>query len=392
MNRPDTECQHKLKIVKVDSRPVLKRFITLPWSIYRTDPVWVPPLIMERLDHFSSKNPFFKHAEANFWLAFRGNKPVGRISAQLDNLSLRQYNRSCGSFGLLEAEDNQETFQGLIQTAEDWLYKHGIGLVLGPLSLSINDEAGLLIQGFETSPSIMMGHARPYYASRLEQCGYTKQKDLLAYRLNVDYSRPEVLRNSRIRKSNRMSLHPVRKKNLVHQADILRDIFNDAWQDNWGFVPFTREEFQNLAKQMKHILKDDFVHIANIDGQPAAMIVLLPNINEIISDLNGRLTPFGWHKLLWRLFASQPQTGRVPLFGIRKKYQQTLLGSKMIFQLIKTATIAAKEAGIKDVELSWILEDNQSLQHILQALGANSYKRYRIYGKQILGNQKQSFY
>ncbi|HMB32233.1 MAG TPA: hypothetical protein VKN82_10445, partial [Desulfohalobiaceae bacterium] len=139
MNRPDTECQHKLKIVKVDSRPVLKRFITLPWSIYRTDPVWVPPLIMERLDHFSSKNPFFKHAEANFWLAFRGNKPVGRISAQLDNLSLRQYNRSCGSFGLLEAEDNQETFQGLIQTAEDWLYKHGIGLVLGPLSLSIND-------------------------------------------------------------------------------------------------------------------------------------------------------------------------------------------------------------------------------------------------------------
>lgn len=387
MDRNNTENNQDLKIVKVDNRAALKSFIILPWSIYRTDPVWVPPLIMERLEHFSSKNPFFKHAKANFWLALRGNKPVGRISAQLDDLYLCQYNVNCGFFGFLEAEDNPKTFQGLLQTAEDWLYKQGMSYLIGPLSLSINDEAGLLIQGFETSPSIMMGHARPYYASRLEQCGYTKQKDLLAYRLNIDYSRPEVLRNSRIRKSNRMSLHPVRKKNLVHQADILRDIFNDAWQDNWGFVPFTREEFQNLAKQMKHILKDDFVHIANIDGQPAAMIVLLPNINEIICDLNGRLIPFGWHKLLWRLFVSQPQTGRVPLFGIRKKYQQTLLGSKMIFQLIETATIAAKEAGIKDVELSWILEDNNSLQHILHTLGANSYKRYRIYGKQILGNQ-----
>ncbi len=383
MNKRYTKCDQGLRVIEVDNRRDLKRFIILPWSIYQTDPAWIPPLIFEKQNHFSYKNPFFKHAEVKFWLALRGNKPVGRISAQLDKLYLRQYNDDCGFFGLLEAEDNPETFGILVQTAEDWLYRKGMSSVLGPLSLSINDEAGMLVQGFDTSPTIMMGHARPYYALRLEQSGYTKQKDLLAYSLNVDYSRPKDFRNSRIRKSNRISLYPIRKKNLVHKAEVLRDIFNDAWQDNWGFVPFTREEFQYLARQMKYILKDYFVHIAEVDDHPAAMIVLLPNINEIISDLNGRLTPFGWQKLMWRLFLSQPKTGRVPLFGVRKKYQQTLFGSKMVFKLIEAATKAAKKAGIKDVELSWILEDNQSLQHILHTLGANSYKRYRIYGKQL---------
>ena len=291
-----------LQVNPVKTRHQLRQFIRLPWSIYADDPAWIPPLILERKELLSPRNPYFEHARFQSWIAYRKEAPVGRISAQIDQLHLDQHQADEGFFGMLESEDDAETFAALFQTAERWLRDQGMHRVLGPYNLSINQEPGLLVDGFETPPYLLMGHARPYYAMHMEKNGFHKQKDLLAYRVAVDdFTLTPAMQAVTKRAKKRVKIRSLRKTNFDEDLQNIGDIFNDAWSQNWGFIPFTPKEFKQLGKEFKMVLKFEMVKIAEIDGRPAAFMVMVPNINETIRDLNGRLMPFGWLKLLWRL-------------------------------------------------------------------------------------------
>ncbi len=375
---------HPLRIQPVTDRKQLKSFIHLPWSIYKNDPNWVPPLIFELEQRLSTKkNPFFAHARWQAWTAWRGKNLAGRISAQIDELYPRYHTEQVGYFGMLEAEDDPAIFSALLETAETWLKDQGVNEIQGPFNLSINEECGLLIDGFDTPPSIMMGHARPYSRQHIETAGYEKAKDLIAYTIAPDFEAPRVMQKLAERAARNVSIRPLRRKHLKQELDILQDLFNDAWSKNWGFVPFTDAEFKEVGQMLTLLVDDDFVQIAELDGQPVAMIAAMPNINEIIGDLNGRLLPTGWLKLLWRLKVGYPHSARVALMGVRRELQHTRLGPTLAFMVIDAVRKGLIRKGIREVELSWILEDNKGMRNIIETIGGKAYKRYRIYRKRL---------
>ena len=373
-----------LKVMKVNNRSEFNDFIRLPWSLYTDDPMWVPPLLLERRMHLSPKNPYFEHAEFCSWVAYRNGKAVGRISAQIDQLHIDRYQDATGFFGMIEAEDNSRTFQILLDTAEKWLRQQGMRRVCGPFNLSINQELGLLVDGFNTPPSMMMGHARPYYDDRIQESGYQKEKDLLAYIISPDSELSRAVKRITAKVQNRVLIRNLRKSQFADELRIIRDIFNDAWSKNWNFVPFTNAEFEHLGKDLKMLADEELVKIAEIDGEPAAFLVLLPNINEVIRDLNGRLLPFGWLKILWRLKVKYPKSARIPLMGVRCRYQDSLMGAALAFGVIADVKLAALKRGLKKVELSWILEDNMGMRRIIESIGGKVYKTYRMYSKQLV--------
>ena len=380
---PRNKNSSPLHIVKVEKRETLNEFIRLVWPLYKDDPAWVPPLMLERRTQFAPSNPYFEHATYSTWVAYREGKPVGRISAQVDRLHLEQHQDATGFFGMLESENNPETFQALLATAENWLHAKGMRRVAGPYNLSINQELGLLVKGFETPPVIMMGHALPYYAKHIEENGYRQEKDLLAYIIDSDFKHPRSMQAVMARAKNRVKTRSIRKSDFREELNIIRDIFNDAWSQNWGFVPWTNAEFEHLGKDLKMIVDEDLIIIASVDDEPAAFIVGLPNVNEAIRDLNGRLLPFGWLKILWRLKVKYPETARVPLMGVRCRYQDSLLGAALAFSVIAALQLPAIKHGIKQLELSWILEDNRGMRNILEAISGRVYKTYRIYSKNL---------
>ncbi len=367
----------------MEGRRALRVFVQLPWTIYMDDPAWVPPLLLERRQHLSPRNPYFAHATCRFWIAYRGARPVGRISAQVDKLYLDRYRDDTGFFGLLEGEDDEEVFHALLKTAETWLYNQGMRRALGPFNLSINQECGLLVAGFNTPPSVMMGHARSYYASRVEEQGYKKEMDLLAYRIDTNFTLSASMQSVVARAESHVRIRPLRRSRFGQDLWILRDIFEDAWSKNWGFVPFTKAEFKHLGRNLKFLVHDEFVQIAEVDAVPAAMIVALPNLNEIIRDLDGRLLPFGWLKMLWGLKMTHPKTARVLLMGVRQCYHNSLLGVALALMLIEAVRTCGLKRGIKEAELSWILEDNVGMRNIIESIGGVTYKRYRIYGRDL---------
>jgi hypothetical protein len=345
--------------------------------------VWVPPLILERKEHLSPHNPYFAHARYQSWLAYRDGNAVGRISAQIDQLHLDRYQENEGFFGMIEAEDNADTFAALLQTAEAWLRDQGMRRVLGPYNLSINQEPGLLVDGFDSPPFVMMGHAHPYYGGRIEQNGYKKAKDLFAYIIDADFKASAAMQTVVKRAQKKVTIKSFAKSRFDQDLKTIEDIFNDAWSENWGFIPFTEAEFKQMGKDFKLLLDFELVKIAAVDGVPAAFMVVLPNINEAIRDLNGRLLPFGWLKLLWRLKVKFPQTVRIPLMGVRKQYHDSLLGAALAFMVIHDAKEPGLKRGIKKVELSWILEDNKGMNDIIESIGGRVYKTYRIYSKDL---------
>jgi hypothetical protein len=285
---------------------------------------------------------------------------------------------------MIEAEDNAETFQALTDTAEQWLRGKGMRRILGPLNLSLNQEGGLLVEGFDTPPSLMMGHALRYYGARLENQGYRKEKDLLAYLVNADFEWPPLIKKITARAAHGVRLRPLCMSRFAEEMKILQGIFEDAWSQNWGFIPFTSMEFQHMGQDIKFLVDNEFVQIAEVNGSAAGMIVVLPNINEVIRDLNGRLFPFGWMKLLWRLKVKYPRSARVPLMGVCRRFQENFLGPALAFMLIDAVRIPAVRRGIRNVEMSWILEDNLRMRNIIESIGGTVYKRYRIYGKELV--------
>lgn len=367
----------------VESRSDISSFIELPRHLYLDDPVWIPPLYLERRIHLSRFNPYFKHAEWRAWLAYRNGKPAGRISAQIDHLHRRRYHTATGHFGFFESEDDPVLAAALFQAAEEWLYDRGTKQITGPFNFSINHDCGILIDGFDTPPVIMMPHSRECYSRLLEGQGYTPARDLLAYWIRTDFKTPAVMGRLVERYSAHTRIRPLDRKRFAEEIETLRDIFNDAWSENWGFVPFTREEFAKVGNSLKLFVPEDFIQIAEVDGEPAAFMVVLPNLNEVFKDIDGRLLPAGWFHLIRHLWKRRIRTGRVPLMGVRKRYQHTPLGTALAFMVIDEARLPVINRGINEAEMSWILEENKSMRSMLDAIGSSAYKRYRIYGKSL---------
>lgn len=373
-----------IDIQPVSDKQMLETFIRVPWEIYKNDPHWVPPLLMERRDALSARQPFFKHARWQAWLAYQDGKPVGRISAQVDDLYLQQHNNKKGFFGLIEAIDNPDVFKALFQTAEVWLRDQGMESAIGPFNLNINQDIGVLTEGFDTPAYIMSGHAPRYYAAAIEACGYENVQTMLAYHLHIDsLIIPPVMQALLKKNAGRIGMRSLDRSNRNAELESMRQIFNDAWENNWNFTPFTHEEFAAAGKELLMIVPRDFIKIATLDGEDAAFIVLLPNINEAIADLNGRLLPFGWAKLLWRIKVKLPQSARVPLMGVRKQYQNTHFGPALAYLTIKGVMDSGLENGIRDVDMSWILEQNRGVRNIIESLNGKVHKRYSMYEKPL---------
>ncbi len=381
---PVTDGPARLRITAVDGPAALDRFIRVPVGIFASDPAWIAPLRIERRLHLSpGSNPYFQHARWQAWIAWRGQVPVGRISAQIDELHLERYGDATGFFGMLDAEDREETFAALLGTAEQWLRERGMRRVRGPFNLSINEEMGLLVEGFDTPPVFMMGHARPYYGTHVERLGYRKAVDTLAYMITPEFEASPVMRRLIAASAHRIRVRPLDRKRFDAEIALLRDIFNDAWAENWGFLPFTAAEFHELGRNLRFLVAPELIQIAEVDGEAAAFMVVIPNINEAIRDLGGRLFPTGWAKLLWRLKVRYPSTARVPLMGVRRKYQRTRIGPALAFLVIAACRPPTRRRGVKAVELSWILEDNAGMRSIIESIGGHAYKRYRVYERQL---------
>ncbi len=377
--RAEIESMQGLSIVPVASRAEMNRFIDLPTRLYADDPNYVAPLRMERKQALSPKtNPYFRHAEAKFWLAVRDGRDVGRISAQIDAL---EADAGTGHFGFLAAEDDPEVFAALLATAEAWLGARGKTRVTGPFSLSINEETGLLVEGFDTPPMLMMPHDPPYAGACVEACGYSKIKDVYAYIHDIRKDMPPAVRRMIDRhKPTTLTTRTLDMRRYDAEFEAITRIFNDAWSGNWGFIPFTVEEIRHMAKSMKPLIRPEWVSIVESDGEMVGFGIALPNLNEIIADFDGRLLPFNWLKLLLRLKRGT-RSVRVPLMGVRRGFASTLVGGMVPFLIIDGMRRGGLPRGVIEAELSWILEDNVPMRRILESFGATAYKTYRIYEK-----------
>ena len=358
-------------------------FLALPHRLYADDPAWVAPLDFEQRQRFSPRNHFFEHARMQAWIARRDGVPVGRITAQVDELHLRQHGDAAGYFGMLEAEDDPRVFAALFGAAQDWLRGQGMERVRGPFNLHVNEEVGLLVEGFSTPPFVLMGHARPWYGPQVETQGYRGVKDLLAYHIRPDFDPPRVMTRLAERASERVRVRALRRKHLAEDAAIMRDVFNDAWEHNWGFVPLAEAEWVETVSTLAKLMPDEYIQIAEYDGEPVAFIVALPNLNEATRDLGGKLLPFGWLKLLWRLKVRHPHSARIPLMGVRKSHQHSRLGPTLAFMVIDAVRKQMHARGVTNVEMGWILEDNDGMRNIIETIGGQAYKRYRIYEKEL---------
>jgi hypothetical protein len=363
-----------------------KQFVDFAWEVYKDDPHWVPPLKDEVHGLITpGKNPWFEHGKAQLWLAERGGKVVGRISAQVDELVQEHMEKGTGNWGFLDALD-EEAAHVLIATAEDWLRAQGMKQSLGPISLSIWDEPGLEIEGFDEDPTAMMGHHRPEYQGWIESAGYEKAKDLLTYEVDIaHWDDPKINRLIRMGENNpHIRIRQVDKSKFNQEARIILNILNDAWSSNWGYVPLTEAEIAYAGKKLKPIIYNELVRVAEIDGEPVAFMLTIPDINELTKDLNGELFPFNFIKLLWRLRKPRVGRARVPLMGVAKKLQQSRLASMLAFMMIEyTRRDCVGKFGIGMGEFGWILEDNKGMLSIAELPGARINHRYRIYEKKL---------
>ncbi len=370
-----------VEVIAVVTPEQLDRFIKLPAILYAKDPAFIAPLLVERREALSpAKNPYFQHAKTQFWLARRDGRDVGRISAQIDSLVAEP---DVGHFGMIAAEDDAEVFAALFAAAEGWLRERGKTRVLGPFNLSINEETGLLVDGFDTPPVMMMGHDPHYSGRRIEALGYAKAKDLIAYMYDIAHELPAAARRKiDKRKPEALIVRKLDKKRYNEEFDMVTSIFNDAWSLNWGFIAFTQAEIAHMAKSLKPLIDPNCVAIVEMNGEAVGFGIALPNLNELVADFGGRLLPFNWIKLLYRLWRGA-RSARVPLMGIRRSFSGSLAGGLAPFLIIDALRNGLRNKGVRQVELSWILEDNRAMRHVIESLGAHPYKTYRVYEKAL---------
>ena len=375
-----------LTVRPVATKADKKAFIALAYRINADDPNWVPPLKDEVNGLITpGKNPWFEHARAQFFLAERGGRIVGRISAQVDELVLEHMAPGLGQWGMLEAED-EEAARALLDAAEAWLRDQGMSRSMGPFSLGIWDEPGLLIHGHDHPPMVMMGHNRAAYEAWVEHAGYAKAKDLFTYDLDVTKPFPPLVQRivAMGEKNDKIRIRQIDKSHFDAEAELILSILNEAWSDNWGFIPLTDSEIAYAGKKLKPIVLEDMILIAEYEGEPVAFMMALPDINPFIADLKGELFPFGFVKLLSRLKKMRPSGGRVPLMGVLRKLHGSRLASQLAFMMIEYIRRAGNgHYGITRAEVGWILDDNTPMISIADAIQARRNRTYRIYEKAL---------
>jgi GNAT superfamily N-acetyltransferase len=380
-----------IDIIPVTNKPALKKFVDLPYRLYAHDPNWVPPLKAEVYGLLTpGKNPWFEHGEAQYFVAQRGGHVAGRISAHIDYHALQQpaeqgMGAGTGNWGLYEAED-EAVGAALLAAAENWLRDKGMTRSVGPISLAMWDEPGLLVHGHDHPPTVMMGHNSPAYEAWIEGQGYMHNKDLHTYELNIVPEFPPLVQRivQSGERNSRIVIRRVDKSNFDAEAALILGILNDAWSDNWGFVPFTDAEIAYGAKKLKPIVYEDLIRIAEVDGEPAAFMMTLPDVNEKLMEFGGALFPFNWARLLWWLRAPKVRTMRVPLMGVVKKLQSTRMASQLAFMLVSNIRLDARSKfGASRGEFGWVLEDNGPMRSVGEAIGGVINKTYRIYVKPL---------
>jgi GNAT superfamily N-acetyltransferase len=381
----------QVTVRRVETGADRKAFVELAFRLNAGDRNWVPPLKQEVYGLITpGKNPWFGHAEAQLFVAERGRRVVGRISAHIDHLALAQpasqgMGPGTGNWGMMEAED-ETVFLALIAQAEDWLRSKGMRRSLGPFSLSVWDEPGLQIKGFDHPPTVMMGHNSAAYRGWVEASGYAPAKSLYTYELDIAQDFPPFVQRiiQSGERNHRIVIRKVDKRRFDEEAALILGILNDAWSDNWGFVPLTDAEIAYAGKKLKPIVFEDLIRVAEVEGEPVAFMITLPDLNEVLKPLKGSLFPFGWAKLLWWLRAPRVKTTRVPLMGVVKRLQASRLASQIAFMMIEyIRRDAVAKHGASRGEIGWILDDNQGMRAIAETIKSAINREYVIYEKAL---------
>ena len=374
----------QVEITQVASKAERDAFIKFPWRIYQGDPAWVPPLLLERKEFLDQKkHPFFDHGAAALFLARSGGEIVGRIMASDDPNYNAFHQSNVGCFGLFECVNDPAVAAALFEAAANWLRARGRDEIMGPIDYSTNYVCGLLVEGFDFPPTLLTAHNPPYYPALIEGLGFNKVIDFYAWWFSEPARAATRLRRlaASLRKRDAATIRQGNLKNFRAEAGRLREIYNDAWKENWGFVPFTEKEFEFMAKELKQLVVPEFTLIAEVGDEPVGFILCVPDINVAFRKINGRLTtyglPIGLAKLLYH--KSRIRTARLIALGVKPKYRRGGIAEMLVLRIIEDAMIKRGFTG----ELSMTLENNHLINRFLAAIGAKKYKTYRIYRKQI---------
>lgn len=359
-------------------------FLRAAHVVFAGDPAWIAPLDFMIKEQLSQKNPFFDHAEVKLFTARKGGRLAGRVSAQIDQEHLRRHADATGFFGFFDTLDDPEVAGALLDAAAGWLRNRGMKRMRGPFSLSINEELGVLVNGFEWPPMVMMAHSTRYQGRLAEGAGLVPIKDLLAWRYVVTDLPPRATRAwEQVRGYPEVRIRSLSRKRIDEELALVLDIQDDAWSDNWGHVSLTPAEVKKAANDLKLVIDDDLTVLAEIEGEAAGMCIAVPNLNEVIRDLDGRVLPLGWAKLLWRLKVSRPRTARLFLLGIKKKFRNVKRYGGLALAMIAEIATRGRKKGIEWGELSWTLEDNAPVNLAIKSMRGEHYKTYRIYEKPL---------
>lgn len=374
-----------IKVRKVENEADRMKFIKLPWELYKGDPYWVPPLIFDvRKNLDPKKNPFFKHSEVDLFLAEKDGKLAGRIAAiKNDNHNIFHKDK-VGFFGFFETIDDEDVSDMLLEKACEWAKSKGFDEILGPVNPSTNDECGLLVDGFDSNPVFLMTYNPKHYIQKIENFGFEKAKDLYAYYIPSEVIKdPKIMdrlerMSELIKKRSDVTTYNVNMKDLKNEVRKIEEIYNSAWESNWGFVPITTEEFDYMAESLKMVVDPDLVMFAEVAGKPAGFTLSLPDFNQVLKNMNGRLLPFGFLKILRN--KKKIDFLRVIIMGVKPEYQKKAIDSVFYLETIK----AGNRNGYTGAEISWVLEDNMPMRMTAEKLGAWIYKTYRIYRKSLI--------
>jgi GNAT superfamily N-acetyltransferase len=369
----------------VQVRPVanqreLNAFIKLPWRLYRNEPFWVPPLLLERKRFFDrQRNPFFQHAEVEFFLAWRDGQPVGRITAHVDQHFNEFQQNEWGLFGFFECENDPAISTALLAKAEAWLRERERDRMVGPMDFTTNDECGVLVEGFDHLPSILTNWHHPYYAGLIESYGLTKAMDLYMWDLKVrerDNVHPAIWQAAaEVESKHGITVRPMRKRNIQAEVGRFLEVYNAAWERNWGFVPLTEAEVRHYAKDLKPILDENWAFVAEKDGETVGAALSLPDYNQVLIRLNGRLFPFGWAKALW--YRRKIDRVRVFALGVKRDWQHTGIAAKFYEVHYASAERTPQRGG----ETGWILETNEAMNRAMEGMGGKIMRTYRVFEK-----------
>lgn len=375
-----------ITIQTVSGGQSMKDWLAVPFTVFAGDPNWIAQLnILEKHRISRTGAPFFTFGEAEFFVAYRDGKPVGRISAQINKRHLETHHDNTGHFGFFECIDDWDVASALIESASSWLKSRGMTKIAGPFTLSINEECGCLIAGFDSPPAMLMPHGRPWFGPLLEKAGMTKVIDLYAYRTKPGVVPPRIdqLATRAAARFKNLSIRQFNMRYWRKEIDLLVEIYNDAWGKAWGFVPFSGAEIDALATELRPFFRNEYGRFLMIDGKEVGIAVGIPDVNNIIAPFHGRLLPFNWAKLIWGLRAEKAKSLRIPFLGVRQAWQTSPLGSSLVILLARELIHQAADYDIDWAEFSWVRETDPRMMALGEVAAGAPVKTYRIYEKAL---------